>query len=356
MKTIVMVILSVLLMASPSFGATANIWLSDTEIAQLPTSGPAWDYLKGIADAPLNAPPDLSQRNREGLEVLAKALVYARTGDVSYRAEVVTAVTQVMGTEGSDALATFRSLGTYVIAADLVELSPADDAIFRSWLTTLLDPNHLVGTRSVVGCHEDRPNNWGNHAGASRAAMAIYLGDAAELANAAQVFKGYLGDRSSYAGFTYGSLSWQCDERNPVGINPKDCTKDGHNVDGVLPDDQRRCGSFQWPPCLTNYAWEGLQGALVQATILSRQGFDVWNWEDKALLRAVTWLYNIANYPPSGDDNWQPYIINYYYGTNHPVSSPAGYGKSMGFTDWTHATVVTPPDPPAPPDNIEMLP
>ena len=50
--------------------------------------------------------------------------------------------------------------------------------------------------------------------------MAVYLGDATELANTAQVFKGYLGDRASYADFKYGDLSWQADPSKPVGINP----------------------------------------------------------------------------------------------------------------------------------------
>jgi len=62
-------------------------------------------------------------------------------------------------------------------------------------------------------------------------------------------------------------------------------TKDGHRIDGVLPDDQRRGGSFGWPAPRENYVWEALQGALAQAVILHRAGYDVWNWEDRALLR-----------------------------------------------------------------------
>ncbi len=236
-----------------------------------------------------------------------------------------------------DALATFRALGTYVIAADLVGLPPDKDQVFRAWLRQLLDFDHKVGSKSLVFTHEDRPNNWGTHAGASRAAIAVYLGDTAGLDRTAQVFKGYLGDRSSYAGFRYGSLSWQCDASQPVGINPKGCTKEGHSIDGVLPDDQRRCGGFSWPPCTPIYAWEGLQGTIVQAVILHRAGYDTFNWGDQALLRAYKWLSNEIAYPAEGDDTWQLPLVDLFYGTSYWDGKKTRYGKNMGWTGWTHS-------------------
>jgi hypothetical protein len=80
---------------------------------------------------------------------------------------------------------------------------------------------------TLVSTHEDRPNNWGTHAGASRVAVAVYLGDSAELERAAQVFKGWLGDRASYAGFNYGDLSWQCDAANPSASTRSAAPKKG---------------------------------------------------------------------------------------------------------------------------------
>src|SRR6185436_3561741 len=124
--------------------------------------------------------------------------------------------------------------------------------------------------QTLRSTHEKRPNNWGTHAGASRAAVAVYLGDQAELDRCAQVFKGWLRDRSAYAGFEYGDVSWQADPSHPVGINPRGATKSGHNIDGVLPDDQRRAGGFTWPPPKENYVWEALQGALLAALVLER--------------------------------------------------------------------------------------
>jgi hypothetical protein len=39
----------------------------------------------------------------------------------------------------------------------------------------------------------------------------------------------------------------------------------------------------------------------VQAEILHNAGYDVYNWQDKALLRAVQFLYNIG-WPATSDD------------------------------------------------------
>src|SRR6185295_2047989 len=97
--------------------------------------------------------------------------------------------------------------------------------------------------QTLRSTHERRPNNWGTHAGAARVAIALYLGDDAELARAATVFHGWLGDRAAYAGFEYGDVTWQCDPSKPVGINAS-CVKDGHDIGGALPDDMRRGASF----------------------------------------------------------------------------------------------------------------
>src|SRR3989344_2545955 len=207
---------------------------------------------------------------------------------------------------------------------------------FRNKIRELLTTPTSGGPVNIEDCHEKRPNNWGTMCGGSRAAVAAYLNDDAKLDRVAQVFKGYLGDRSSYVSFSYGDLSWQCNPSQPVGINPIGCIKEGHSIDGVMPDDQRRCGSFSWPPCNTGYAWEGQQGILFEAIILSRQGYDVWNWEDRAILRAHAWKVNVGNNQAGGDDTWQPWVVNYYYNTNFPAPSPSNHGKNIGWTDWTH--------------------
>jgi hypothetical protein len=285
--------------------------------------------------------PSLSDQNDPvDVCILAKALVFARTGDKAYRDDVLAALRTVAHTGyHGRALSLGRELAAYVVSADLIDLKDADpgfDQEFRSAISALLTTPTADGPVNLIECHETRPNNWGTHCGASRAAVAAYLGDVAQLARVAQVFRGWLGDRASYAGFKYGDLSWQCDPDNPVGINPAGCVRNGHSIDGVLPDDQRRAGGFTWPPPHENYVYEALQGALVQAVILQRAGYDPFNWQNRALLRAFEWLNTEANYPAAGDDGWQPHVINHFYNAGLPAPLPAHPGKGMGWTDWTH--------------------
>ena len=259
-------------------------------------------------------------------------------GDTSYRTKAANGIDAAMGTEiGGDILDLTRNLLGYVLAADLIDLAGHDQAAdqrFRTWLSGVR--TLVLDGRTLISTHEDRPNNWGAHAGASRIAAAIYLGDWVDLDRAATVFRGWLGDRSAYAGFTYGDTSWQADPNRPVGVNAAGSTIDGHDVDGVLPDDQRRGGDFEWPPPCENYAREALQGVVVAATILTREGYPAFDWQDQALRRAGEWLRQVASCPFSGDDEFVPWLLNAAYGTNFATESPANSGKAMGFTAWTH--------------------
>lgn len=317
--------------------ATGAVLMSAAQLAGLPMSGPAWTALKARADASASAPNLSNQDDNTDITVLAKGLVYARTGTAVYRTSALAAIKAAVGTEvGGRTLALGRNLSGYVIAADLISLRTLDPAydqdVFRPWLRSLL--TKPLDGRTLRSTHEDRPNNWGTHAGAARAAVAAYLGDATELARVATVFRGWLGDRSAYAGFKYGDLAWQCDPAKPVGINPTGCTRDGIALDGSLPEELRRGGGLMWPPTQTDYAWEGLQGAMLQAEILARHGYDTWSWSNRAMLRAVRFLYDRAGWPAVGDDQWQPWLVDARYGTSYRGSAPARTGKNFGYTDW----------------------
>jgi hypothetical protein len=320
---------------------SGGIWIDRASISSLPMQGAAWNSVAREANRDCGTPELNNQDDGTNVCVLAKALAFARTGNVRYGTDVRAAVRKVADSARyrGRALSLGRELAAYVIAADVIGLRGLDpdlDGRFRAKIKELLTTPTVDGPRNLIECHERRPNNWGNHCGASRAAVAAYLGDRSELARAAQVFRGYLGDRASYNGFRYGDLAWQCHPQSPVGINPKGCVVDGHSLDGVLPDDQRRSGAFRWPPPRENYVYEGLQGALVQAVILNRAGFDAFDWGDQALLRAVRWLYDTAHYHAVGDDTWIPYVVNYYYGTNFPAPESTRAGKNIGWTNWTH--------------------
>lgn len=331
-----------------------NIWISKAEIMSLPTSGTAWDTVVKYANQATGAADLTNQDSMANVQCLAAALVYARTGDQTALGHVKASLTKVAnGMTLGRALALGRELCAYVVAADLIDLQAIDaalDARFRTEIKRLLTAPTSGGPANLIACQKQRPNNWGMHATASICAVYAYLGDKQGLDSAANIFKGWLGDRTAYAGFTFGELDWQADPSKPVGVNPKGATKNGHNIDGALPDDMRRGGAFAWPPKATGYPWEALQGATVAAQLLTRAGYPAFEWCDDALLRAVRFLYSI-DWPVTGDDQWQPWLINYAYGTMFAASANATPGKNMGFTQWTHGfPVIKPPVPDPVPD------
>lgn len=323
----------------PGAEPAVGMWMTADELAARPTSGPAWEALVATARQPLGQPDIADITSDHDSRTLAKALVGARTDDDTLRAEVSHAIASAMGTErGGSTLGLGRNLLAYVVAADLIDLpafDPALDADLRAWLTAVRTAD--LGGRSLVSTNDDRPNNWGTHAGASRIAVDLYLGDEADLARAETVLRGLLGERDAYTGFRYGALGWQSDPTRPVGVNPVGAVIDGHDVDGVLPDDQRRSGGFTWPPPCENYVREALQGLVAQAELLRHHGRDAYQWSDRALLRAATWLDGEASCPLEGDDAWMAPVLNAAYGSRFPVDVPVGWGKHVGFTDWTAA-------------------
>lgn len=309
--------------------------MSRSTLLSLPTSGTAWTALKNRADLPANKPNLSDQNDPNDVTALAKALVFARTGIASYRSEVIAMLKAAVGTEyPGDALGVARGVAPLVLAADLVGWR---DPAWMTWVGGLRTWPNPDRQYSLITMHEKRPNNWGTHAGAGRIAVDLYLGDTADLARAAKVFRGYLGDRASYAGFAYGDdLSWQANRSAPVGVNPVGTVIGGKNMDGVLPDDMRRGGSATTVGDLgQSYTWEALQGILLQSELLSRAGYASWTWSDKAVLRAFTRIHALG-YPAVGDDRWQPWLVNRRYGTSFPQPTTTTPGKSFGYADWLY--------------------
>lgn len=317
---------------------TNGIWIDKAALATTSMTDTAWNNVKSKAFASWGTANLKDLNSQHDVYTLAGALYYNRTKDTNMRTKVANAIMSIRETEnGGRTLEPSRNIVSYVIAADLINLNTYDatkDAAFKKWLSAVR--YEVLDGRTIISTHNERPNNWGTHAGATRVAIDMYIGDTVDLQKAAMVFKGWLGDRTAHAGFKYGQLDWQADPSKPVGINPKGATKSGRNIDGVMPDDQRRGCAFTWPACKENYTWEALQGASVQAWLLSRAGYDVFNWQDKALYRAVNWLYNVNAFPPTGDDTFIPWIINKAYGTSFRVTTPVAIGKNMSYTDYTH--------------------
>lgn len=306
--------------------------ISRSDLLARPTSGTSWTTLKSWADKAAGVPNLSDQTDQDDVVALAKSLVYARTGIASYRTDAIAMLRSAVGTElPGDSLAIARNAAPLALAADFLGWR---DPAWMDWLGGLRTWVNPDRSYTLISNQARRPNNWGTHAGASREAIDLFLGDKVDLAKAAAIFKGWTGDRSSYAGFVYGDLSWQEVAAAPVGVNPVGSVINGMNVDGILPDDMRRGGTATTVGSAgISYTWEALQGALLQAELLRRAGYSSYQWSDQALRRAVARMY-VMGYPASGDDDWQPYLVNRRYGTTFAAPATTHPGKAFGFADW----------------------
>jgi hypothetical protein len=307
------------------------------ELMSLPTSGAAWTNLLSYANMPAAAPNLSNQDDPNDVVALAKGLVYARTGNTAYRDQAIAMLKAAVGTEyPGDALGIARGVAPLALTADLVDFRESAWVTWLGKLRTWPNPDRAF---TLISMHEGRPNNWGTHAGAGRIAVDLFLGDTVDLARAGRVFEGWLGNRSAYAGFSYGDLEWQANPSAPVGINPRGATKNGVNVDGIIPDDMRR-GQMdgKYFPSLgqhgIDYTWEALQGVMLQAELLTRAGHPAFGWQDQAPARAMARI-NALGYPATGDDSFIPWMVNFRYGTKYATSA-ARPGKSFGFSDWLY--------------------
>ena len=121
-------------------------------------------------------------------------------------------------------------------------------------------------------------------------------------------------------------------------INPAGATKQGYNVDGYAVWEWGRCGSFAIPPCYTDYIWTD-EGLLVQAEILENMGYgDVFAYESSALKRMIDAIHRqyVAGQTGFwsrgfGMFNWEPFFVNYAYGTSYPTNATSQVGFQMGW-------------------------
>lgn len=337
----------------PAGSATASrtyLLTTSDELASLPTSGAAWTSLVDRANQPLV--PDLGdQNNKSPAYAVAAALVYARTGDDAYRAKVANALAGLPGTEhnaGARTLSVGRQLAGWVLAADLIGYR---DASFVSWVSSIRTAT--IGGHSrwttLRQTHETTSSNWGAFAGASRIAASLYLGDTADVAEAAKVFRGWLGDGAAWPTLAVGQSgtgfaptadfdpSWACAYPGwqPTNGGCGDRT-------GALVEDISRGDAY---PNATeiglSYSWESLQGATLQAILLGRNGYpDVWTWQDRALGRAVDFLATHGGLEGTnfnGINHWVTQATDQVYGTSYSRHA-AGNGRNFGYTDWLRVT------------------
>jgi hypothetical protein len=316
----------------PTERVTAAAGYLGPAVAGLPMSGSAWDGVRSVA-AGTWAKPDLCDRgNKADVQALAGALVYARTGQVSYKTKVVAALQAAMASQrdgcSSAVLALGRQLGGWVLAADYVGYR---DAAFVGWVRQLR-------TREIGGhsrWHQLRftagnsANNWGIWALASVIAADRYLGDTPALAQDWAIFKGYGDGTHTFQPTSDYLRGWNC--TTYFAIEPGHCGKPDHN--GAPVEDASRSGSTTTPDA--GYVNEAVSGLAVQAMLLGRAGYPAWSVNTNQLRRVADFLVRTRTWNAESVAYFAGYVINAAYRTSYPTK-PGNSGRMFAYADWLY--------------------
>lgn len=321
--------------------------ISRSDLMALPTSGAAWDSLKSSADA--NATPDLcNQDNKADVNALAAGIVYARTGNETYKTKVISLINAAMASQRNGCnnaiLAMGRQLGGYVLAADFVGYR---DPAFISWLETIVNQNVGGHSRWYVlrFTAYDSASNWGVHALTSVTTVDIFLNRTADIEKDWKVFSSYgvpygwpFNKASSY------NEQWSCIPTGstgnlPIAINTA-CIKNGINLDGAPVEDSSRSpfGSY------STYIHESLQGYAVMAQLWNRTGREGWTVNNSQVCRAAQFGNRAGKLNDSSVSYFVAHMANKFCGLNLPTKTPTSGGRMFGFSDYLYqnAPAVTP--------------
>ena len=331
----------------PSSPATHSsrerLWIAPDELKSLSMSGSAWEAMLAVAEGDLGQADVADQDSTHDTNTLACALAAARTGSAELHGKAMDAITSAIGTEeGARWLAIGRNLGSYVIAADV--LGVRSGPIYE-WLAGFL-------TRTLTANNTDEQvvaDNWSSGSNASAqmgfvtAALCVYTNESTRLASSWEGYRRYCGDRTSPVVEVSNSDVWQLVPSDPVGIQDKGAAKTGCRLDGAIGNDMSRGGDDVCSPTWTQYPWVGLEGAVPAALVFARAGYPAWEVADAAIRRALDYLWFLRQ--TTGNSDWFDgtrsnecvYLVNRAYGTTFPCSRPVAGGRTIGFSDWTHA-------------------
>ena len=335
--------------------------ITESELMALPIGGAPYNYMKGNADSIFPGVDLSNQDNKNAAYTLAAALVYARTGQTSYRDKVITQLEAVVADnyDGARTLSVGRQVAGYVISADLIGYRDSAFVNWVDWIRTYYIGGHSRWPTLEVTA-KNTCANWGSWAMSSLAACNIYLGDTDGIADINDLMDAIiLGDRAAYlrargnppppggdgvwSDYFQPTNAWDPtyshDPDNWFAINPSwsvPSQKSGCIVD----DMSRSAGPYpEFDDSGRSYSWETMGGWMITARLLYYAGYtDIYNRGNQALLRCAQFLQFAGGYPPQyigmNVPAWQ---VNKAYGVSlGPLygDGTAGIQRQFGYTDW----------------------
>ncbi len=321
-----------------------DLWTSAAELERRAMSGEAWEAVLAAArDACAGEATVTNQDSNNNVQILAAAIASARLAAVDrstarvFRDKVVLALEKLVeegdpveahgcpfgcGKAVNETLAWGREAGAYVLAADLVDYRTA---AFERWVRDMAENYVACDGRTMLESFQRRPNNWGVMLFGSLVAMYAYLGDEEALMAIRDYFvRGLTGDVPDCASVPEGEpcyvwggsidprekdMTWHCDPMKPTLIAPpcRVALPDGTSVDldGLIPDDQRRACSFCPPGSMSGFCatvsadqrcsrpgadahiTDWMNGAVMGARVLDRIGLGIWDTADRAFRRMI---------------------------------------------------------------------
>lgn len=336
--------------------SSGQMFIPRSELMAKPTSGAGWNVLKQQADATWGA-PDLG--NGDSLvqtQVLAAALIYARTGDQQYKIKVENAIKQAPGTEDHSpvVLDLTRTIYGYVIAADLVQMPQSTVCNNgQTWLqflqiirTKVLPIGDTGRWTTLENTSANTSSNWGTYALGSHLAVSYALNDQVGIQRDLDIFKRFLGDTTSpaapfepSAGYRYNNngATWDMTPTMQRGINP-DSSTDSRN--GALIEDVLRNWNYPSNPCCTvdsygiGYQKESIDAYLSTAQLFKAHGIDLRTFQNSAMLRAFKFYMDNGGHNDVSIARYLPYVFNYWYGTSYSTASGDYMGRHLGYGSW----------------------
>ena len=346
-----------------------GIWTSSQDLATIAMDGPAWEAVLGGAQRDISNPDLADQDDHTGEYALAKAIVFARTGEGRYRDEVIESIESLVakGHPGGRTLAWARNISGFVLAADLIGYRTST---FEDYLRHLaFDWKGSQLNRSLHEVMVYMPNNWGKFAMQSLTATYWYLQDFENLQLVRDHFiRWVVGPELPENKVSRTATDWYSDQGNRLQINPmgasKTCsTMPGGNdqvqvvIDGLQPSEMRRSGECALEPAYTGYGWEGLQPLVGTARMMERAGMSIWELGDRAIYRAANALQirlggsNSKWKATSRNDGWLLIFLDTAYGTDWSLSLDSEpsikYGAGRG-AGWGYVLAADPISPPFP--------